>query len=202
VTSTRWAHRLSEPHLRPRAVLDADIIYSRVLHELIGRVADDLHLLDLFWSDDLLAETKKSLVEKKGLRDDVAQRWVDHLPENFPAGHTRIDAALNTIDLSGLTSDPGDHHVCALAIASNADYLFTYDRGYLREGLRRHGIEVTTPDQFLAPALDTQPRGMLEILELQANTWAGGQTIEDLLAAIERAGASVFAEKARRTLTM
>ena len=186
----------------PRAVLDADIIYSRVLHELLGRTARRLRLLDLFWSEELLAEATNSLVEKKGLSKDVAQRWVDHLPENFPAGHTRIDAALNTIDLSGLTSDPDDHHVCALVIASNADYLFTHDRGYLHDGLQRHGVEVTTPDLFLAPALDTQPRGMLEILELQANTWAGGQTIEDLLAAIERAGASVFAEKARRVLTM
>ena len=28
----------------PRAVLDADIIFSRVLHELMGRAADDLRL--------------------------------------------------------------------------------------------------------------------------------------------------------------
>lgn len=59
--------RLSEPHRPPRAVLDADIIYSRVLHELMGRVASDLRLLDLFWSEELLAEARKSLVEKKGL---------------------------------------------------------------------------------------------------------------------------------------
>lgn len=186
----------------PRAVLDTDIIYSRVLHELLGRVADDLHLLDLFWSDELLAETRKSLVTKKGLTPDAAKRWVDHLPENFPAGHIRIDAALNTIDLSSLTSDPGDHHVCALAIASNADYLFTHDRGYLHDGLRLHGVEVTAPDAFLDIAFDTQPQGMLGLLELQASDWGGGRPIEDLLAAIERAGASVFAEKARRTLTM
>jgi hypothetical protein len=36
---------------RPRAVLDADIIFSRVLHELMGRIAAELRLLDLFWSD-------------------------------------------------------------------------------------------------------------------------------------------------------
>lgn len=186
----------------PRAVLDVDIIYSRVLHELMGRVARRLRLLDLFWSEELLAEARRSLMEKKGLSIDIAQRWVDRLPQNFPAGQIEIDEALDTIDLSSLTSDSGDHHVCALAIASNADYLFTHDRGYLREGLRRHGIEVTTPDLFLAPAFDAQPQGMLEIVELQANTWAGGQTIEDLLAAIERAGVSVFADKARRALTM
>jgi predicted nucleic acid-binding protein len=193
---------LSEPDRPLRAVLDADIIYSRVLHELMGRVAGRLRLLDLFWSDELLAEARKSLVEKKGLASDVAQRWVDYLPQNFPAGQTKVDEALSTIDLSSLTSDPGDHHVCALALASSADYLFTHDRGYLRDGLRQHDIEVAAPDVFLASAFDAQPRGLLDILELQASTWAGGRPIEDLLAAIERAGAPILAGKARHSLTI
>jgi hypothetical protein len=38
----------------PHAVLDTDIIYSRVLHELMGRLARRLRLLDLFWSEELL----------------------------------------------------------------------------------------------------------------------------------------------------
>ena len=76
----------------PRAVLDADIIYSRVLHELMGRVADDLRLLDLVWSDDLLAEARRSLVEKKGLTGAVATRWVDYLPRNFPDGRADVAA--------------------------------------------------------------------------------------------------------------
>jgi hypothetical protein len=132
----------------------------------------------------------------------VAQRWVDYLPQSFPAGHTKIDEALDTTDLSSLTSDTGDHHVCALAIASGADCLFTHDRGYLRDGLRAHGVEVTTPDAFLDIAFATQPRGMLEILELQASDWAGGKPIEELLDAIERAGAPILAGKARRALNL
>jgi predicted nucleic acid-binding protein len=186
----------------PRAVLDVDIIYSRVLHDLLGRAAKRLRLLDLCWSEELLAEARKSLVEKKGLSVEVAERWVDRLPQNFPAGKTEIDEVLGAVDMGSLTSDSGDHHVCALAIASNADYLFTHDRGYLHDGLQRHGVEVTTPDQFLAPAFEAQPQSMLEILELQASAWAGGQTVEDLLAAIERAGAVAFAAKARGALTM
>jgi hypothetical protein len=39
----------------PHAVLDSDIIFSRVLYELMGRVAAGLRLLDLVWSDELLA---------------------------------------------------------------------------------------------------------------------------------------------------
>lgn len=186
----------------PRAVLDADVIYSRVLHELMGRLARGLRLLDLFWSEELLTEAKNALVEKKGLPNDVARRWVDYLPQNFPAGHTKIDKALSTTALSSLTSDTGDHHVCALAIASNADYLFTHDRGYLHNGLRAHGVEVAAPDVFLDIAFEEQPRGVLEILELQASDWAGGKPVEELLDAIERAGAPILASKARGALNL
>lgn len=198
----RWARRLSESERPPRAVLDTDIIYSRVLHELLGRVASELRLLDLFWSDELLAEGKRSLVAKKGLAVEVAQRWVDYLPQSFPAGYTSLDGAPAVADLDSLTTDPADRHVCALAIISDADYLFTHDRGYLREGLRHYDVEVLAPDEFLAPAFDADTRGMLDILELQAGGWAGGRSIEDLLAAIERAGARSLADKARRSLSL
>ena len=144
-----------------RAVLDADIIFSRVLHELMGRVADDLRLLDLVWSDDLLTEARRSLVEKKGLTEEVATRWVDYLPRNFPDGRTDV-AGAETVDPDTLTVDPDDHHVCALAIASRASYLFTHDRGYLREALRGQGVEVTAPDPFLVAAFDADPEGFLE----------------------------------------
>jgi len=183
----------------PRAVLDADIIYSRVLHELMGRVADDLRLLDLVWSDDLLAEARRSLVEKKALTEEVATRWVDYLPRNFPDGRTDV-AGAETVDPDTLTVDPDDHHVCALAIASRASYLFTHDRGYLREALRGQGVEVTAPDPFLVAAFDADPEGFLELVELQAGGWAGGRPIKELLAAIERAGAEHFAGKVREAL--
>lgn len=181
---------------RPRAVLDADIIYSRVMHELIGRVAAELRLLDLFWSEQLLTEAQRSLIEKKRIPPDSAQRWVDYLRRNFPAG--RIDPEQAAVsDLASLTSDPADTHVCALAVAANANYLFTHDRGYLRAGLKRHGVHVITPDEFLAPAFDSHTQAMLELLGWQASVWAGGRPIEDLLDTIERAGAPALADKAR-----
>lgn len=186
---------------RPRAVLDSDIIYSRVLHDLMGRAARDLRLLSLFWSDELLAEARTSLEEKKGLSRDSAWRWVEYLSQNFPSG--RIDLAqASDVDPASLTSDPADAHVCALAVAAHADYLFTHDRGYLRDGLERYEVQVISPDEFLAPVLDSDARGMLDLLERQAAAWAGGRPVEELLAAIERAGAPTFANKARVALTL
>lgn len=181
----------------PRAVLDSDILFSRVLHELMGRVAKRLELLDLVWSEELLAEARRSLVEKKGLSADAAARWVGYLPRNFPDGETDLSGAATSVDLDALTDDPDDHHVCRLAIASGAAYLFTHDRGYLRAALQGHGVEVTTPDSFLAATFDESPEGFLDLLERQAADWAGGRPVSELLAAIERAGAAGFAGTAR-----
>jgi predicted nucleic acid-binding protein len=186
---------VSDSH-RPRAVLDADIIYSRVLHELIGRAAAELRLLDIFWSEQLLEEAQTTLIAKKQLPPDSAGRWVDHLRRNFPTGRIELGEPA-VFDLGSLTSDPADAHVCALALAAQADYLFTHDRGYLRDALSGHGVQVVTPDEFLAPAFDADTQGMLGVLKWQANLWAGGRTIEELLDTIERAGAPAFAAKAR-----
>lgn len=186
---------------RPRAVLDSDIIYSRVLHDLMGRAARDLRLLQLFWSDELLAEARTSLEEKKGLSRDSARRWVEYLSQNFPSG--RIDLAqASDVDPVSLTNDPADAHVCVLAVAADADYLFTHDRGYLRDGLEDFGVQVISPDEFLAPVLDSDARGMVDLLERQAAAWAGGRSVDELLAAIERAGAPTFANKARVALSL
>jgi predicted nucleic acid-binding protein len=191
---------VNHPGPTPRAVVDADIIFSRVLHELMGRVADDMGLLDLVWSRELLAEAKQALMQRKGLDDDAAQRWVDYLSEHFPGGETDITHTLRSTELDALSRDPGDRHVCALAIASDAAYLFTHDRGYLADGLASRGVEVTDPDSFLTPVLEDQPQALLELLEMQASTWAGGRPIADLLDALERAGAITLAERARSLL--
>lgn len=139
-------------------------------------------------------------MQRKGLTEDAARRWTEYISRNFPDGHVKLDEVPSTIDFGNLTIDSEDIHVCALAVASGADYLFTHDRGYLREGLLQHGVEVLAPEQFLVPAFDSDAQGMLDLLELQASTWAGGRPVGELLDAIERAGAPVFANKAKHSL--
>jgi predicted nucleic acid-binding protein len=163
----------------------------------MGRVARRLELLDLVWSEQLLDEAKQKLVDRKGLDDRVAERWVGYLRENFPAGATNIDDATNGIELAELTIDPDDEHVCALAIAGRASYLFTHDRGYLDDALKSYGVEVARPDQFLTGVFAEQPQAVVELLELQTSAWAGGRAIDELLAAIERAGAGRFVTHVR-----
>lgn len=141
----------------PRAILDADILYSRVLYEFMGRIAAGMRELDLVWSDQLIDEATRVLRTRKGLPAHAAKRWVSYLQTAFPAGRVDISDALADDKLAGLTSDPDDLHVCALAIASNADYLFTADRGYLRDKLASMGVTTMHPDGLLVQLLDSEP---------------------------------------------
>jgi predicted nucleic acid-binding protein len=181
----------------PRAVLDTNVIFSRVLHELFGRLATTGNLLELIWSDDLVDETTRVLVDDKGLSRENAELWVGLMTDAFPAG--RVDTARlpPDLNLSALTSDDDDHHICALAVAGAANYLLTFDQSFNRLALRTLGIEVVEPDVFLSDAIDEEPDLFREILVEQAAAW-GGRTVKELIDAIERTKASVFASKARR----
>lgn len=94
-----------------RAVLDADIIFSRVLHELIGRLAVGPRLFDLIWSDALLDEAKSALIRQKELSDEAAEAWVGHMRREFPEGRIDPVEVPDGLDLASLTRDPGDAHV-------------------------------------------------------------------------------------------
>lgn len=184
----------------PRAVLDADVIFSRVLHELMGRLAAGARLFDLVWSEELLGEAKSSLVERKGLSAEAAEIWVGHMRREFPDGCIELSAVPGDLDLGSMTRDPGDVHVCALAIAGSADLLFTFDRGYLKEPLRRHGVEVPDLDRFLVERCEEQPQAFTRIVEAQAEVWSGGRPLEELTAAFERANVPGFAAALRPLL--
>ena len=184
----------------PRAVLDSDVIFSRVLYELLGRAAAGARLLTLMWSDELLEEAKRVLVERKHLPAAVAERWVAYLRDAFPDERVSLSQTDPGVELSTLTGDPGDRHVCALAVTGKASYLLTFDRGYLREPLLACGVEVIAPDAFLLASFEEQPQPMLSVLEEQAAVWGGGRPLPALLDALERARVPNFAARARRTL--
>lgn len=186
----------------PRAVLDADVIFSRVLHELMGRLAAGARLFDLVWSEELLDEAKSALIGRKGLSADVAQAWVGHMRREFPGGGVDLADVPKGLDLASMTRDPGDTHVCALAIAGSADLLFTFDRGYLKEPLRDHGIEVPDVDGFLAEQCEEQPQAMTRVVEAQTEVWSGGCQLEELLAAFERANVPGFVATLRPLLDL
>ncbi len=140
---------MSEVARPPRAVLDTDVIFSRVLYELFGRLAIEHEVLSLIWSDELLNEAHRVLVDRKPLPPQSAERWMSYLRTAFPDGHVDLATPTMQTDLSSFTSDADDEHICALALAGEATLLLTFDHGYKRAAFAERGVEVAEPDEFL-----------------------------------------------------
>jgi predicted nucleic acid-binding protein len=162
--------------MAPRAALDTNVVFSRVLHELLGRAANTGGLLEPIWSKELVRETTRVLVENKGLDHDRAEAWAGLMANVFPAGRVDISQVPADLDLSALTSDDDDQHICALAIAGGADYILTFDKSFDVEALRALGIEVVEPDVFLSTAIDEEPGLFRDILTEQAAAWGDGRS--------------------------
>lgn len=180
-----------------RLVLDSSVLYSRVLHELFGRLASEARLFDIAWSDELLAETKRVLIERKPVSQTVAERWVAYLREAFPGGRVDLSTGVPPgLDLATLTSDPDDEHVAALAVAAAPATLVTLDQGFYAEPLAGVGVALATPDAVLVPLVDEEPDLVAGIVERQARAWSGPD-IDALVDAFGRAGAPQFAARLR-----
>jgi predicted nucleic acid-binding protein len=193
----RWALRLSEQGPPPRAVLDTDVIFSRVLFELLGRLALRRRALTLIWSDELLAEAERVLAARKPLPTTAAAQWVGYLREAFPQERIDLGTLDAGVDLGSLTADPDDEHVCALAVAGDAELLLTFDHGYQRAGLQALGVAVVDPDGYLTDLLADEPDAVLASVRSTAYAWGGGRPVGELVDALARARAERFSEGLR-----
>jgi predicted nucleic acid-binding protein len=184
---------LSERERPPRAVLDTDVIFSRVLYELLGRLALQQRLLALIGSDELLVEAERVLAARKPLPAAAAAQWVGYLREAFPQERVDLDRLDPGVDLGPLTSDPDDQHICALAVAGGAELLLTFDHGYQQAELEALGVTVRDPDAYLTELLAEESGAVLASVEATARGWGGGRPVRELVEALGRAGAEQFA---------
>jgi hypothetical protein len=100
-------------------------------------------------------------------------------------------------------SDPDDHVHSAAAIAGNANILLTRDRaGFPRTPLRRHGLRVTTVDQFLCEQFTLFPDDLIRVLNNQVSDLTKSRlTRDELLNCLSHhSGAPRFARQVRQYL--
>lgn len=178
----------------PVVVLDSSVLFSRVLHELFGRLALETGLFTIVYSDELLAETERVLIERKPVSRAAARRWVGFLTAAFPEGRTAIDAGAAAVDLSALTVDPDDEHVCALALTAAPATVITFDDGFIPNALAACEVTVAHPDAFLLAFSETSPDALVATVKRQAASW-GQRPVTELLDAFRRAGVPGLADR-------
>jgi len=129
-----------------KAVLDACVIFPPVLRDLLLGVAVR-GLYQPVWSERILREWVRATAKLGAGAMAGAEVQATLLRVGFPAAMTReqpgIEARLSL-------PDPNDVHVLAVAIASHADCIVTFNAAdFPRHLLAEEGLERRDPDGFL-----------------------------------------------------
>jgi predicted nucleic acid-binding protein len=163
------------------AVLDACILVPAPLCDLLLRAAS-AGMYRPRWTDDILEELRRTLVNDLGRSDEQARKRIAAMrgafPEALVTGHNLLTASM--------TNDPKDRHLLAAAVVSHAPVIVTSNlRDFTHTALAPFFVEAQSPDQFLTAISDGDVALMKLVLTRQANALRNPpKTVADILQAL------------------
>ncbi len=151
--------------IEERVILDACVLFPASLRDLLLRShADTLYLA--FWTDEILEELERNLINKQQLPPEKVQRLIQQLKVVFPDSiveghHTIIDQMTNHVK---------DRHVLAAAVTCQASCIVTFNiRDFPLDSLAPYNIVVQEPDSFFIHLWEHHPHRLRSILEEQVH---------------------------------
>ena len=159
-------------------VLDACVIFSAPLRDTLFRAAG-AGLYRLHFTDDILEEVRRSLVNKQRMTEDKAQNLISTIREAFPESFV---TGYNVL-IPSMTNNTEDRHVLAAAVRCNAQVIVTQNtKDFPVDCLSPFDIDAQTPDEFLVHLFHLAPEIMAQIIIEQAGDLAKpSMTVPELL---------------------
>ncbi len=171
----------------PTAIIDACVLYSAPIRDLIVRLAQ-ASLIQARWTSEIHDEWMLNLL----INNAKVSRERLERTRSLMDGAVRDCLVENYADLidSLILPDPDDRHVLAAAIRAGADVIVTYNLGDLPEdALTTYGIEAQHPDEFLAHLLDVAPGAVTAVAKRQRKSLKNPpKTVDEFLAILEQQG--------------
>ena len=181
------------PGLVRVVLVDANVLYSRVLRDYLLYAADE-EVIAVAWSAAVLEETVKHLIENvAAFIAESGARLIDAMNVAFP--YAEVEVAPEHLEAVAALPlpDEGDRHVLAAAIAAEATVLCTANtRDFPAAVVAALGLEVMTPDALLSALVTEFPSQMLTVHATSVERLRGA-TDESTIAALQRAGAPTAA---------
>jgi predicted nucleic acid-binding protein len=173
-----------------RVFVDTATLYPISLADLVLRLAE-LGMYDLLWSDHLLSEVERVLVEYKGLTVERARYFCECISTAFPAGRVAPQEYLPLV-ATRTGPDPDDHVHSAAAVAGKATVMLSADRaGYpaadISPARRRN------PDAFLTDLLRRYPRDVVGVVDAMGGALRVPLTRAEVLDRLAAGGIPGFA---------
>jgi len=163
-----------------RVVLDANVLYPFTLRDTLLRVAAKGYY-QLYWSEQILEETHRNLIDKAGISQQQAQHLRNAMTMAFP------DAMVTEYEslIDSMPNDEKDRHVAAAAVKAFAQIIVTSNLKDFRE--LPQNVEAQSPDQFLLNMLAIDPDSLIDVLKQQSEALQNPPiTLDELLTALSK----------------
>ncbi len=162
-------------------VLDACVLANHSLADLLLRLAESPRLYLPLWSDQILAETTRTLIKHLEWPEDLAKRRESEIREHFPEALTGFPPELLTV----LSNDQKDRHVLAAAIVGKAEVIVTFNlKHFTEEHLRPWKIQARHPQVFLESLWGLDAVGVTS--RLAAISHRRGKSMEQVLRTLQQ----------------
>lgn len=149
-------------------VLDACVAAPMPLCDTLLRLAEDPAFYRIFWSEQLLAEVERTLVNRFQYTPEQGARRIRTMNECFPEALVNVPQSL--IDSIKDVPDQNDRHVIGAAILGRANAIVTHNiKDFPASVLKDYDILCQTPDDFLIHQFHLGPDVLMEKLDAQAS---------------------------------
>lgn len=130
--------------VRPlRVLLDANVLVNAQVRNLFLTAAE-FELIQVYWSDEILTETRRVLLDRLDRTRQEADRFLDAIRTFFPTAS--IDGYSNRIDAYELP-DIDDRHVLAAAVQGRCDIIATFNtQDFPDQACEPLGVTALAPD--------------------------------------------------------
>jgi predicted nucleic acid-binding protein len=129
-----------------RVVLDACVLAPANLCDLLLSLAESPRLYLPLWSEEILAEVRRTQIARLGFSDQLADSWQAAVRQNFPESIVQGYEPL----IGSCQSHEKDRHVLAAAIKAGAELIVTSNlRHFPAKHLEPWGVAVTDPASYL-----------------------------------------------------
>lgn len=180
-----------------RAVLDACVLYPASVRDALLRLAE-IELYDVLWSERILDEVERNLIEKAGATPKGAGRLRATIAGTFEAACVPEEAIARLEP--AMRNDPKDRHVLAAAVAGGADAIVTDNlRDFPEDSCSIYGVEAISADAFLCQLYDLDPGRVIDAIERQAAALKRPpKAFPELIEILASAGCRRFSERLGR----
>lgn len=129
-----------------RIFLDACVLANFGVCDLLLRLSERPRLIVPHWSAEVMAETRRTHIDKLGWEPKLADYFQAQTREAFPDAEVTDYESL----VPALTNDPKDRHVLAAAIRGNCPLILTFNlKHFPAEALKPWNICVSHPQDYL-----------------------------------------------------